>query len=98
MHLRETPACLATCTSNAASCFRFTDYVAVKCMPAGEMVGAYLRVSLAIRTCPHAGHSSASCTMACSVFGATPFFRIGFCWEIFCSSASSPVSYSFLKR
>src|SRR3974377_834348 len=50
--------------------------------PAGETVSPRFLNSLAMRTCPKAGCSMASATMALSSSSATRFLSTGFCLEI----------------
>ena len=66
--------------------------------PAGDTVSPRFLSSLAIRTCPKAGCSMASATMAVSISSATRFLSTGFCLEISVSAISPPLSYSSLNR
>src|SRR5208337_1786614 len=66
--------------------------------PAGDTVSPRFLNSLAMRTCPNAGCSMASATMAFSISWATRFLSTGFWREISVSAISPPFSYSSLKR
>ena len=66
--------------------------------PAGEMASPRLRSSLATRTWPKAGCSTASATTAASISGATRFFSTGLRRLISCKASSPPLSYRRVRE
>jgi hypothetical protein len=58
--------------------------------PAGETTSPRFRNSLATRSCPNAGCSSAGVAMASSTSWDTQFFSTGFLRLISCSSGPQP--------
>jgi hypothetical protein len=95
---------IPSCATFADSAFSRSWKVCKSCRsqmvrtPAGETVIARFFNSLATRTWPNAGCSSANSTTACSIRGSARFFRFGFLREISASAVSPPVSYSSLNR
>jgi len=66
--------------------------------PAGEIDRPRLASSLATRSWPQAGWSTAIATTAASMSGAVRFFKMGLRRLISCKASSPPLSYISLKR